>query len=414
MTANILIIGDEILIGQTIDTNSAVIAKHLNKIGIDVGIVLTVADDNQAIVNGLATIVKSSDLILTTGGLGPTKDDITKQALCAYFEDELDFKEDMYQGIKKAFAKRNIPVTEAHRLQCYIPSSAELCPNNMGTAPGMLFEKDEKKYFSMPGVPYEMEHLLTDYLIPLLQKESLESGIYHRTLLTAGTGETVLADMISDILSEIPEKIGIAYLPSLGSVKIRLTAKGEVEKDLAAMVDLFFKRIKNKLQEFVYGEEEESLEEHIGKLLLQKGLTLCTAESCTGGHIGHKITSVSGSSAYFEGGVVSYSNESKKKLLGVKEETLEQYGAVSEETVIEMQKGAIQLMNTSLSLSVSGIAGPTGGTKEKPVGTIWIACGDGNEIRTRKIVAGKTRLKNIEYATVYALNMLRQFVKEKY
>jgi len=414
MKAGILTIGDEILIGQTIDTNSAVIGKNLNKIGVDINQILSVADQKKEIIEGLNYISRGSDLVLITGGLGPTKDDITKHAFIDFFEDKLIFAEAQYDRVKQLFNKRNINITTAHEEQFFLPSKAEFFLNEMGTAPGMLFRKDGKLFFSMPGVPYEMEHLLTQRLIPLLRKEGIGNEIYHKTLLTVGCGETALAEKIEDILRGKLEDFSIAYLPSLGTVKIRLTAKGvNLSSTISRMNDVF-SQLEERLSDFTYGEDEESLPGHIGNSLIEKKLTLGIAESCTGGHIGHLITSVPGSSAYFEGGVISYSYAQKRELLNVKSDTLINTGAVSEETVIEMQKGAINLFKTDLSLSVSGIAGPGGGTPDKPVGTIWMACGNKDEYRTKKVIAGKDRLKNMEYAGVQALNLLRQFINEVY
>lgn len=413
MKANILTIGDEILIGQTIDTNSATIAKHLNGLGIEIGKVLSVADEETEIVEGLKFTSADADIILITGGLGPTKDDITKHALCIFFQDKLVFQRAYFARVKEAFERRGIPVTDAHRQQFHLPSTAELYVNMLGSAPGMLFKKDGKRYFSMPGVPYEMEHLLTDRLVPLLKNDHIQTSLVHRTVLTAGIGETRIAELIDDIICDLPDYISVAYLPSLASVKVRLTCKTTQNQGIK-ILEQFFDRIKDRLLTYTYGTGDTLLEKHIGDLLKNKGLTISTAESCTGGHIGHKITSISGSSEYFKGGVISYSNELKMNMLGVHKSTLLSDGAVSEATVKEMQRGAIMAMNTDISIAVSGIAGPGGGTKEKPVGTVWIACGNADQVRTRKILAGKNRLKNIEYSTVCALNMVRQFINEVY
>ena len=414
MKAGILTIGDEILIGQTVDTNSAVIGNHLNKIGIYITQIVSVSDQKDEILKGLNHLSEFSDIVLITGGLGPTKDDITKHALIEFFDDELVFAEPEYERVKTLFVRRNVKLTEAHKEQFYLPSKAKFLLNEMGSAPGMMFKKDGKLFFSMPGVPYEMEHLLTERIIPILTKIDIGHEIYHRTLLTVGCGETHLAKKIDDLLKPMSQDISVAYLPALASVKIRLTAKGNNLSTVKEEMDDIFSKIKDRLHEYVYGEGDTSLSCHIGELLKSKNLKLSLAESCTGGHIGNLITSIPGSSAYFEGGVVSYSYDLKKQLLGVKRETLEMYGAVSEETVIEMQKGALDLMRTDISLSVSGIAGPGGGTPDKPVGTIWMACGNAKKYRTKKVLAGKNRLINVQYAGVQALNLLRQFINEVY
>ena len=414
MIAGILTIGDEILIGQTIDTNSAVISKYLNKIGISINTILSVADTKEAILHGLRSLEKSCDIILTTGGLGPTKDDITKHALATYFNDELEFQKEYFEKVKKVFEARGIRVTKAHEDQFYLPAKAQLLQNNLGSAPGMLFRKMDTVYFSMPGVPYEMEHLLTDRLIPILEKENGRQEIHHRTLMTVGAGETMLAEQIDDIVAHLPPNASVAYLPNLGSVRIRFTVKGENIQDEKELVDSLFARMKERIKRHAYGEDELSLSEHVGQLLKEKNLSLSLAESCTGGHLGHEITKVPGSSAYFEGGVISYSYNQKERVLGVNHETLINYGAVSEETVIEMQKGVINVTGSDVSISISGIAGPGGGTPDKPVGTIWMACGNKDQYFTKKVLAGKNRRKNMEYAAVHALNLLREFVNKVY
>ena len=414
MIAGILTIGDEILIGQTIDTNSAVIAKHLNDIGIQIQKIISVSDTKEGIIDGLSSLEESCSVILITGGLGPTKDDITKHAFADYFDDHLEFQKEYFEKVKKVFEARNIKVTKAHEDQFYLPSKATLHQNNMGSAPGLLFERGGVLFFSMPGVPYEMEHLLTERLLPILKRRNGENRIHHRTLMTVGAGETMLAEKIEDIVNQLPQNASVAYLPNLGSVRIRFSISGREIEDSAQKVDLLFEKMKKRIKPFAYGENDLPLARHLGDLLLKHELKLSLAESCTGGHLGHEITKIPGSSAYFEGSVISYSYEQKEKILGVKNETLLTYGAVSEETVIEMQKGIIQFTGSDVSISISGIAGPSGGTPDKPVGTIWMACGNKDKYFTKKVLAGKNRLKNMEYAAVHALNLLRQFINEVY
>ncbi|MDG2449143.1 MAG: CinA family nicotinamide mononucleotide deamidase-related protein [Saprospiraceae bacterium] len=414
MTAGILTIGDEILIGQTIDTNSAVIAKHLNANGVSIKRILSVADTIEGIIEGLESLEDDCDIVLTTGGLGPTKDDITKHAFRKYFDDDLVFKKEYFEKVKKVFEERGFKVTEAHINQFHLPSKAELYQNNMGSAPGMLFEENGTLFFSMPGVPYEMEHLLVERLLPILKERSGDNEVYHRTLMTVGAGETTLANQIEGIVDQLPLDASVAYLPNLGSVRIRFSVSGNQITDSKAELDRLFLQMKEKLEPFAYGEDELPLAKHIGDLLISRHLKLSLAESCTGGHLGHEITKIPGSSAYFEGSVISYSYLQKESILGVKKETLLIYGAVSEETVIEMQKGIIRFTGSDVSISISGIAGPTGGTPDKPVGTIWMACGNKEKYFTKKVMAGKNRLKNMEYAAVHALNLLRQFINEVY
>lgn len=412
MNAGILTIGDEILIGQTIDTNSTLIAQELNKIGVEIKLMLSVGDNKPDIIDGLNHLSSNCDVILITGGLGPTKDDITKYALKTFFDDELEFKPDYFKRIKKKFEERDIKVTQAHREQFYLPSKAILLENDLGSAPGMLFHKNSKTYFSMPGVPYEMKHLLVDKFIPQLKIDS-RSEVYHRTILTVGIGETALAERISNLTKDLPELCSIAFLPNLGSVKLRFSISGNgIDKEKKIM-DRQIDKIKKEISDVYYGEGEYTLSQHIGDLLKANGLTLAVAESCTGGLLGHEIVKIPGSSAYFEGGLLTYSNQQKMSQLGVLKTTLDAHGAVSKETVIEMQKGVLKATKASVSISISGIAGPSGGTQNKPVGTIWIACGNQTDYKTVKVLAGKDRIKNMEYGVVQALNLLRRFINER-
>jgi len=413
MIAGILTIGDEILIGQTIDTNSATIGKELNKIGIKIKKILSVADEKNEIIKGFSALEDSCDVILVTGGLGPTKDDITKHAFAEYFDDELVFNEEHFEIARQKFESRGFKVREAHRVQFQLPSKAKLYENDMGSAPGMLFRKNGTKFFSMPGVPHEMKHLLTDRLMPILQAEN-DVEVYHRTLLTVGVGETALAEKIEPITNRLPSRASVAFLPSLGAVKIRFSISGTDISNEKEEVNSLFDEMKEILSDHVYGEGDTTLSSHVGDLLKAKGLKLSVAESCTGGLLGNTLVKTPGSSAYFEGGVLSYSYEQKVKLLGVKQSTLDSVGAVSEQTVKEMQKGVINVTHSDVSISISGIAGPGGGTPEKPVGTIWMACGNSDKCITRKILAGKNREKNMEYGVVQALNLLRQFINEVY
>ncbi|MDF1694198.1 MAG: CinA family nicotinamide mononucleotide deamidase-related protein, partial [Saprospiraceae bacterium] len=380
-------------------------------LGIEVVEKIAVADSREGIRSGLDRSLDKGNIVLITGGLGPTKDDITKKVMAEYFGMEMRFDVPTYDRIQRLFERWGRSTTEAHREQCYMPSGAELIPNKMGTAPGMLFRHEGKVLVSMPGVPYEMKHIMEQKILPLLKREFTTQNIIHHTLLTAGEGESRIADKIESIVEEFPKHISIAYLPNLGSVKLRLTAVGENEGELKSEVLKYASKIESVLGELVFGYGKETLSSTVGKLALEKGLTIGTAESCTGGLVSSKIVKTSGSSAYFQGAVTTYSNELKNRLLGVKLKTLETYGAVSEETVKEMVLGANAHLGVDVSVAISGIAGPGGGSEEKPVGTIWIACGNSSKIDTLKISAGKNREKNIEYASNYALNVLRKFLK---
>ena len=409
--AVILTIGDELLIGQTIDTNSAWMGEKLSEIGIEIVEKIAVSDTKEGIISALDRAIEKGGIILITGGLGPTKDDITKKVMAEYFGMGMRFDDPTYERIKKLFARWGRSTTDAHKEQCYMPDGAIILENKMGTAPGMRFDQNEKILISMPGVPYEMKYIMENSVLPLLKNEYSNQTIVHHTILTAGEGESRIARKIDPILNQFPKYIKIAYLPNLGSVKLRLTAIGNDEDLLKKEVLSYAKEIEDLLGDLVYGFGKETLSSTIGKIALEKGLTIGTAESCTGGLVGSKIVQTAGSSAYFQGSVTTYSNELKNKLLGVNWDTLNTYGAVSEQTVKEMVVGAVNHLGVDVSVAISGIAGPTGGSEEKPVGTIWIACGNESKIDTLKISTGKNREKNIEYASNYALNVLRKFLK---
>jgi len=411
--ATILTIGDELLIGQTIDTNSAWMGEQLNMLGIPVEEKIAVSDTREGIISGLERAMTKSQIILITGGLGPTKDDITKKVMADHFGIGMTFHDPTWERIEALFQRWGRATTEAHKAQCYMPEGATILENKMGTAPGMLFEENGKVIISMPGVPYEMKYLMETHVLPLIENQFLDQVIVHHTILTAGEGESRIADKIETIVDAFPENMSIAYLPSLGTVKLRLTATGVDEGFLKSELESQGKQIENVLGDLVYGYNKESLSSAIGKLASSKGLKIGTAESCTGGLVANKLVLTPGSSAYFEGSVVTYSYGLKKSILGVKNETLLTHGAVSEETVTEMVQGALDHLGVDVAVAISGIAGPSGGTEEKPVGTVWIACGDENKVETLLIRAGKDREKNIEYSSNYALNTLRKFLEKK-
>jgi len=409
MTAHIITIGDEILIGQILDTNSAWIAQQLNMSGISVGAMKSVSDTREGILEALNAST-NVDIVLLTGGLGPTKDDITKKVLAEFFGVELTFHEATYNRIAEYFEKRSFTLTPAHHEQCYMPANATILQNDMGTAPGMWLEKNGTVFVSMPGVPYEMKHIVSERVLPRLQGDKRLRPVVHRTILTAGTGESVIAQKIEAFEASLPDFIKLAYLPNLGIVRLRLSATGDDEAALNQLLNAKKVEIQQLIPEFVFGEENEKLEEVVGRIFKEKGLTLGTAESCTGGYIAHKITSISGSSAYFGGSAVTYSNELKIKLLGVSKATLDEHGAVSEQTVREMVSGALNTLGVNCAIAVSGIAGPTGGTPDKPVGTIWTAVGNRQEIITKKLILTKYRVRNIQLTSNLTLNMLRKFI----
>lgn len=408
MKSEIISIGDELLIGQVVNTNSAWMAQELNKVGISVIRITAIADDHAEIINALVEASKRADIILITGGLGPTKDDVTKLALCDYFNSPLVFDQPSFDNIQRIFTLRGYTMTEINRKQAEIPACAGALLNIHGTAPGMFFRKNGKIYFSLPGVPFEMKALMSDQVIPVLQKIS-DRVIIHKTILTQGVGESFLADKIEKWELSLPSYIKLAYLPQPGMVRLRLSAIGTSKDMLQKEVDGYIKQLYTLVPEYIYGEDDDYLESVVGRILKEKQLTLSTAESCTGGYIAHLITSVPGSSMYFNGSVVSYSNLSKIQTLHVSPQTLEQFGAVSSETVIEMAEGAKKVFSTNCSIAVSGIAGPDGGTPDKPVGTVWIAVSvPGKDIMVRKFLFGEHRERNIRQSALAALDMLRK------
>lgn len=410
MFAEIITIGDELLIGQVIDTNSAWMGQELNKIGIEVLRIVSIRDRKEEIIEAIDSAMKRANIVLVTGGLGPTKDDITKQTLCEYFHTELVFNEDVYENIKRVLAGK-IPMNALNKSQAMVPKDCTVINNPVGSASVSWFERGDKVLVSMPGVPQEMTAVMKESVLSKLQERFQTDVIIHQTFLVQHYPESVLAEKLEPWETALPECIKLAYLPKLGIIRLRLTGRG---KDKARLVNIL-NREKVKLEEIlgedIFSEEDIPLEMIVGDLLKKKKLTVSTAESCTGGSIAARLTSISGSSEYFNGGIVAYSNDVKMGLLHVSSETLAQHGAVSEETVIEMVKGAMKVLKTDCAVATSGIAGPSGGTPEKPVGTVWIAAGYKNEIRTYKQETNRGRTMNIERAGNNALLMLRDLIK---
>lgn len=407
MLAEIVTIGDEILIGQVIDTNSAWMAEQLNIIGVNVTQITSISDDREQILGTLKQAATHADIVLITGGLGPTRDDITKQTLCEYFDTRLVLNEDALRNIERIFVSRGYALTPVNRAQAELPEACDPLINAQGTASGMWFEKENKIYVSMPGVPFEMKGLMQNFVIPRLAARN-NKVVLHRTVLTQGVGESFLADKISDWEDALPSYIKLAYLPQPGIVRLRLSGRGKdkevLQQELNNRIDALYKII----PDYIFGEGTDTLEGLCGNLLRNQNLTLATAESCTGGYIAHLITSIAGSSDYFKGSVVSYSNEVKEKVLGVSAGSLQNKGAVSEEVVLEMAMGAKQLLNADCIIAVSGIAGPGGGSPEKPVGTIWICLITPEKNQTRKFIFGDQRDRNIRRTALAALAMLHR------
>lgn len=406
MNINLICIGDELLIGQVVNTNASWIGQFLNQAGFCLHRTFTVGDSHEEIFATLETAFESAEIVITTGGLGPTRDDVSKKAIADYFGLNMTFHQNTWDRILELFTKRSIPISEQHREQCMMPEGALVLENEMGTAPGLWLEKEGKHCIMLPGVPYEMQHLMEKHVRVSLEQMFQTEAYFEHTFHTVGTGETVIADHIQEFEDSLDDESAIAYLPATGQVRIRISRRGGLRETFEINKD----QLADLIKHWTYGENGDSLEYVVGKLLKQYNLNLVLAESCTGGLISHKITSIPGSSSYFKGAAITYSNEHKMKVLGVKKETLDQYGAVSEQTVIEMVQGALEHLNGDIAAAVSGIAGPDGGSKEKPVGTVWIAVGNKQQIKTFSFLYMKDRERNIQYTAVQALNMIRKFL----
>ena len=410
MFAELITIGDELLIGQVVDTNSAWMGRELNNIGIEVLRIVSVRDREEEILEAMDNAMKRVNIVLVTGGLGPTKDDITKQTLCKYFNTELIFSEEVFENVKRVLAGK-IPMNKLNKGQAMVPKNCTVINNTVGSASVSWFERDGKVLVSMPGVPQEMTAVMTESVLPKLHERFQTDVIMHQTFLVQHYPESVLAEKLEAWEVALPDCIKLAYLPKLGIIRLRLTGRGHDRKEVETLLNREKAKLETILGEDIFSEEDTPLEVIIGELLKKRKLTVSTAESCTGGSIAERLTSIAGSSEYFKGSIVAYSNEVKKDLLHVSSETLEKYGAVSEETVIEMVKGAMKALKTDCAVATSGIAGPGGGTPEKPVGTVWIAAGYKNEIRTYKQETNRGRAMNIERAGNNALLMLRDLLK---
>ncbi|WP_449440471.1 competence/damage-inducible protein A [Pedobacter steynii] len=406
MLAEIITIGDEILIGQIVDTNSAWMAKELNLIGIKVKQITSVSDDADHITEALALAEKRAKVILITGGLGPTKDDITKITLAKYFNMGFRRDEATLAHITEIFRRHNRPMIESNNMQADVPDGCTVIKNENGTAPCMWFEHNGNIIVSMPGVPFEMMYLMQEQILPRL-KESLKLPfIVHKTILTANIGESFLAVEIEQIENSLPEHIKLAYLPKLGQVRLRLSSTGPEETVLKEEVEYYAQQIIAKVKKYVVVEEDIALEKAILNIMNERKLTLSTAESCTGGYIAQLITQHPGCSSVYIGGAVVYSNKLKESVLGVNPETLNNHGAVSEQTVKEMALGALTHFKTDYAVAVTGVAGPDGGTPGKPVGTVWIAVASSRGIVARLFNFGNKRAQNIERSAIAALTMI--------
>lgn len=411
--ASVITIGDELLIGQVVDTNSAWIAQELNKTGVWVKRRVSVGDDKDEIVRALNEESRDAHILIITGGLGPTNDDITKQVLCDYFGGKLVVNEEVLKHIKYLFEQVfRRPIIERNLQQAEVPDVCTVLPNARGTAPGMWFEKDGKVFVSLPGVPHEMKGLITSEVLPRLQKAFTMPFISHRTLLTAGMGESFIAETIKDWEAQLPAHMKLAYLPNYGMVRLRITGSGNNSEELEKGLDIEFEKLKKLVQEWLVTDEDSTIQMTLSKLLLSKQKTMTTAESCTGGYMAHLITAIPGASNIYKGSVISYDNDIKTRILHVSPETLQAVGAVSEEVVKEMAAGALAEMKTDYAVAVSGIMGPDGGTPDKPVGTVWAAAASRERTVTQKFQFRFDRQRNIEMTAAQALNLLRKFINE--
>lgn len=421
MNAGIIIIGDEILIGQVVDINSSWISRAMNKIGFRTETVITVGDDGKSISDAIDRCLEVADVVFMTGGLGPTKDDITKKVICEKFGTELVLNEAVLANVAEMLGRRGIALTENNRGQALVPATAMVINNAVGTAPGIMMEVPSnslpersrrvelvgrnKLLFSMPGVPFEMRYLMEHEIIPLIKKHYNLKPVFHKTLLLTGIAESILSEKISDWEDSLAKNVKLAYLPAYSSIRLRLSVY-EPDDTTESYINAKVEELKRIVPENIIAYEDIKLEELVGKLLKDWHCTVATAESCTGGKVASLITSVSGSSEYYKGSVVSYCNEVKADVLGVSRADLEKYGAVSSTVAEQMASGVRRLLKTDYAVATTGIAGPTGGSDEKPVGTVWIAVATPTKVVSRKYVFGKDRSINIERFAASALSML--------
>jgi nicotinamide-nucleotide amidase len=408
MNAEIITIGDELLIGQVIDTNSAWLGQQLSGLGIKLCYKSSISDNKVAILNALKDAELRSDIIILTGGLGPTKDDITKVTICEYFNTSLVQNDKVLEWVQSIFRFRKMPMLDVNNMQALVPANCEILWNKNGTAPGMWFDVNDKIFISLPGVPFEMKTIFEEEAVPKINSKFKLPSIFHRTLQTVSIGESFLAKKIEDIENSLPSYIKLAYLPSVGAVRLRFSAYGEDKISLEKEVEEYVKQVYEKISDHIYGEGDASLTQTLGNLLKERKQTISTAESCTGGYIAHQLTSVPGSSSYFMGSIVCYANKIKAQELGVSEDILRNNGAVSEECVMQMAQAVRLKMNTTFGISCSGIAGPDGGTNDKPLGTVWIAIASEKETLAQVFNFGDNRERTIHRTGLMAMDMLRK------
>ncbi len=410
MKSAIITIGDEILIGQVSDTNAVWISKNLNKIGVQVGEMVTVSDEAGQITSTLDRYIGKYDLLIMTGGLGPTTDDITKPTLAAYFNSSMVTHPEIREKITTFFKERGRTMIESNLKQADVPEACRVLMNNHGTAPGMWFEKEGTILVSLPGVPYEMKGLMEDHVLPELISRNSVPHVVHRTIMTQGVPESYLAAMLGDWEKALPACVKLAYLPRPGIVRLRLSVVDKCASDAEQLLEVIIGKLLDIIPQHIYGYDDITLEESLGELLRDRELTLASAESCTGGNIARMITSVPGSSSYYSGSVIAYNNRIKTEVLGVDPVLIEKKGAVSREVVEQMASGVRDVLGTHTSISTSGIAGPDGGSDEKPVGTTWICVQYGDESFAKQFRFGGSRERIIDQASHTALQLLRRLL----
>ena len=410
MKADIITIGDEILIGQIVDTNSVWMAQRLGEIGLSVRRKYSIGDRREEIVEAVEESLKASEVVLITGGLGPTKDDITKKVLAEIFHSTLVRHEETYQRVERMMTARGIEFNELNKSQALVPECCTVLPNHKGTAPGMWFEREGRVVVSLPGVPFEMEHLMTESVLPRLKAHFNLQSVVHRTAITYGLAESMMAERIAEWEDSLPDYLHLAYLPSPSQLRLRLSAYDVDAEQAAHEIDARFEALMPLLGDHFVGWESDTLQSVVAQILTTRGETLAAAESCTGGALSAKFTAMSGASDYFWGAVVSYDNSVKENVLGVSHEDIETYGAVSEQVARQMAEGVRRVCGTTYGVATTGIAGPSGGSEEKPVGTVWTAVAGPNGTVAQKKVHGRLRAQNIDRASSAAINLLRLYL----
>ncbi len=406
MNVHIITVGDELLIGQVINTNASWLGEHMIIHGAHVLRSVTLPDDQAVIEKELRYSSKHADLIIVTGGLGPTHDDVTREAIASFLGVPLQLDRDVLRAIEARFEKHNRIMPERNRVQALVPDGCTVLKNRFGTAPGLRYRGAQFELFVLPGVPHEMKGLIETHVIPIIREDARLKPTAQRTLHTLGIGESHLQELIGDLNDLLLPGQKLAYLPGLGGVRLRITATGQSDRDARAQIDTLEAQVYERVGDFIFGVDQDLIESKVGHMLQEAGLTLATAESCTGGLIGDQLTNISGSSAYFKGGVIAYCNEVKRELLAVEEEALVQYGAVSEPVAIQMARGVRQRLHSDIGVSATGIMGPTGGTPDKPIGLVWIGYSDAHRDFAERILIHKERRVNKRYTAIAALRIL--------